>query len=397
MPDSPRAGEHASPAPVVTGTPGSFAHGVLTERHPALIERVRSATAYGAEQLRGLDALLAEVTEDVLRPLPEGEPHAEPWLEWGRPHWGGSWLAAPFLWAESYFYRRLLAALGYFRPGPWRGVDPFEPFKTADLTGEGVTEELASLDALDGMPPAERDTAVLHASLWGNRADLGFRLSVGDEGLGAKVPGLIADDAAEFWSALDRRPGGAVHLVADNAGPELLPDLVLADHLLAGGRAGRVTLHVKPYPYFVSDATPADALACLRRMAAAPGARARATADRLRSAVGDGRLRLLAHPFAVAPYGYAEAPDELRAEWGGAALTVMKGDLNYRRLVGDRHWPADLPFREATAYFPGPVAALRTCKSDVVTGITATDLTRLDAVEPGWRTAGTHALVQVRG
>ncbi|MFG2500802.1 hypothetical protein ACGFSB_21625 [Streptomyces sp. NPDC048441] len=30
-----------------------------------------------------------------------------------------------FPWAESFFYRKLLAALGYFSPGAWQGIDRF--------------------------------------------------------------------------------------------------------------------------------------------------------------------------------------------------------------------------------------------------------------------------------
>ncbi|MDQ0772488.1 hypothetical protein QF026_000954 [Streptomyces aurantiacus] len=89
-------------------------------------------------------------------------------------------------------------------------------------------------------------------------------------------------------------------------------------------------------------------------------------------------------------------PADLREDFASATLTVMKGDLNYRRLVGDRHWPATTPFSEATAYFPGPVAALRTLKSDVVTGLAPSTLEALDAGAAAWRTSGTHALVQVR-
>jgi hypothetical protein len=75
----------------------------------------------------------------------------------------------------------------------------------------------------------------------------------------------------------------------------------------------------------------------------------------------------------------------------------MKGDLNYRRLIGDRLHPATTPFAEATAYFPGAVAALRTLKSDVVVGLAPATEAALDAAEGGrWRTGGTHALIQAR-
>ncbi|MFI0718261.1 damage-control phosphatase ARMT1 family protein [Streptomyces sp. NPDC021224] len=385
-------------APVVTGEiPGSFAWGVLHERHPALVERVRRATPYPPEQQRALDALLAEIAEGgVVGPLEDGGPGAAIWREWGEGHVGRRWAEVPFLWAESYFYRRLLGALGYFAAGPWQGVDPFAPFKREELAAGKVDEELAALERLPHLPATERDTAVLLSSLWGNRADLGFRMSSGKGGEGREgeaVPGLVADDSAALWEVLDGGPPGTVCLLADNAGPELLPDLVLADHLLGTGRAADVVLHLKAYPYFVSDATVRDVLDCLDRTAAGPGAE---LGRRLRDAIADGRLGLRTHPFSCAPLPYADMPADLRADFAAATLTIMKGDLNYRRLVEDRLWPVTTPFAEVTAGFPGPVAALRTLKSDVVTGLTARTADALDAAGAAWRTSGTYALIQVR-
>ncbi|MGN9815596.1 damage-control phosphatase ARMT1 family protein [Streptomyces sp. SD11] len=386
-------------APVVVGTPGSFARGVLDERHPALIERVRRATPYPPARQRALDALLDEITKGSIEPLDDAEPGADRWRD--EPYYGQRWADVPFLWAESFFYRKLLAALGHFAPGPWLGVDPFAPFKNAELAGSKVDDELSALDRLPGLPPHEQDRTLLLSSLWGNRADLGFQLSAGEGGLGDRVQGLVVDDSDALWEILaTEKPGGPggpgkVCLVADNAGPELLPDLVLADHLLATGRAASVVLHLKPYPYYVSDATTADTLACLDRLTGASG-RAAAVGERLRDAVGDGRLILRSHPFSCAPRPYDRMPADLREDFASATVTVMKGDLNYRRLVGDRHWPATTPFAEATAYFPGPVAALRTLKCDVVTGLAPGTLAELDAGAESWRTSGTHALIQVR-
>lgn len=379
-------------APVIVGTAGSFARSVLDERHPALIGRVRQATPYPPEQQRALDALLAEITEGVIDPLDDGEPGAEAWRD--EPYYGQRWPDVPFLWAESFFYRKLLAALRYFTPGPWQGVDPFAPFKNAELASSKVDDELSALDRLPQLPSEEQDRTLLHSSLWGNRADLGFQLSAGAEGLGDRVPGLVVDDSAELWRILAVARPGMVCLVADNAGPELLPDLVLADHLLTTRRAASVMLHLKPYPYYVSDATTADALACLDRLTAASG-HAADVGKRLRQAMTSGRLILRTHPFFCAPLPYAFMPDDLRRDFSTARLTIMKGDLNYRRLVGDRHWPATIPFAEVTASFPAAVAALRTLKSDVATGLPPHTLEQLDATGEAWRTSGTHALIQV--
>ncbi|MER5431446.1 damage-control phosphatase ARMT1 family protein [Streptomyces sp. NPDC002588] len=396
MPDTP------VPPPVILGTePGSFPHGVLAERHPAIIRQVRDAFPYDPTVHRALDALLASCIEGVIEPLPDDAHDGARWREWGLGTYAGQpWYDVPWLWSESYFYRRLLEAVGYFGPGVWQGIDPFRPFKLAELDAPETGEELAVLDTLSGRPADERARALLHGSLWGNRADLGFRLSDADAEARAAVPGLVADDSEALWSLLPATgttPATAtVCLIADNAGRELIPDLLLAAHLLAHGRAGRVVLHVKPYPYYVSDATPADVVDALRKLTAAEGAAA-GYGRQLWAALADGTLTVRAHPFAAAPLPYDEMPDDLRAEFGSAALTLVKGDLNYRRLVGDRRWPPTTPFAAVTACFPGPVAALRTLKSEVVTGLTEeTEAALVAAEEQRWRTGGTHALIQVR-
>jgi len=88
-------------------------------------------------------------------------------------------------------------------------------------------------------------------------------------------------------------------------------------------------------------------------------------------------------------------PADLASEFKQASLTIFKGDLNYRRLVGDRDWPSATPFPDVASYFPGPVAVLRTLKSDVVTGLNPATIADLDATAQSWRTDGSHGLVQV--
>ncbi|GGZ26609.1 damage-control phosphatase ARMT1 family protein [Streptomyces poonensis] len=388
MPDTADVPE----APVITSSdPESFPHSVLAERHPALIRRVRDAFPYGPAQHRALDALLKSATEGVIEAL-DGDAW---WEAWGVDEYAGrTWFEVPFLWSESYFYRRLLHAVGHFgsRPwsAPWQGVDPFRPFKLAELAGPEAREEISALDRLAALPLEEQRTALLHGSLWGNRADLGFRIQKDDDE--ASAAELVADDSDALWQLLTG--AGTLVLVADNAGRELVPDLLLVDHLLSHGHIERAVLHVKPYPYYVSDATTADVVDAVRHLTDAGTDHGR----RLWSAMADGRIDLRAHPFSCGPLPYADMPDDLRAEFAAADVTVLKGDLNYRRLVGDRMWPPTTPFADVTAYFPGPVAALRTLKSDVITGLAPETEARLVAAEGQWRwrTSGTHALIQVR-
>ncbi|MGW1559809.1 damage-control phosphatase ARMT1 family protein [Streptomyces sp. NPDC002144] len=392
MPDTPSA------PPVILGNePGSFPYGVLAERHPAIIRQVREAFPYDPARHRALDALLESCTKGVVEPLPPDAHDRDRWTRWGLDAYvGHSWFDLPWLWSESYFYRQLLDAVGYFTEGPWQGIDPFRPSKLAELDAPETTEELTALDRLADLPPAEQAQALLHGSLWGNRADLGFRLSDASAGAKEAAPGLVADDSDLLWSLLPPSGAATLSLIADNAGRELIPDLLLIAHLLRSGQVRRAFLHVKPYPYYVSDATTTDVLDALRRLTGAEGAAA-AYGGVLWAAMTDGRLVLRAHPFAAAPLPFAELPADLRDDLAPSVLTIVKGDLNYRRLVGDRRWPPTTPFAGVTTHFPTPVAALRTLKSDVITGLAAETESALVAAEgQRWRTGGTHALIQVR-
>jgi Damage-control phosphatase ARMT1-like domain len=373
--------------PTIRAEPGSFARSVLERRHPAIIEQVRASHPYGPEQLARLDALLDDGRHGAveLPPPDEGRwPDRAAWAVWLEPSLGRSFFEVPFLVAEAWFYRRLLDAVAFVEPGPWRGVDPFAPMKVTEL------RELPAMPA----PPDRLDrAALLQTSVWGNQADLGFQLVAGDGARrGDADDPLIVDDTAQFWQLLDAG-GLAVAWVCDNAGRELVADLLLVERLLADGLASSVTLHLKPLPYFVSDATARDLVDCLDALARAGAADA---VSRMRANAATGRLRLAADPFWCAPLELRDATAGLAAELGAADLVVVKGDLNYRKLVGDAAWPAPTAFADAVQ-LPGPVTALRVLKSDVLVGVDEGTVAALDATVPGWRTNGSHALVQVRG
>lgn len=341
-----------------------------------------------------LDQLLVTIG-GTIPPLPTGSQNLATWQEWAAPYLGRAWIDVPFLWAESYFYRLLLEATGYFGSGPWAGIDPFAPQKNAELNTPDLARDLRDLDRLVAAPDQASLSAALAASLWGNRADLGFRMSDPRAQGKDQVDDLVADDSAQLWSLLDASAPGRVHLIADNAGRELVADLVLIDRLLATERAAMVALHLKPCPCYVSDATTADLLQVLRHLETA-GDTASGVAARLTAAIGDGRLQVHAHSFWCSPLTFHELPNDLATELAEATVVIIKGDLNYRRLVGDAHWTPTTSFQNLTSYFPAPLAALRTLKSDVAVGVDPDRLTRLETSAPGWRTDGTHAVIHVR-
>jgi len=86
----------------------------------------------------------------------------------------------------------------------------------------------------------------------------------------------------------------------------------------------------------------------------------------------------------------------LAGVFAGSLLVILKGDLNYRRAVGDALWTTPTSWAEATAYFPAPLLTLRTLKSDALVGIPADHAELLTAQDPHWRTNGKRGVIQLK-
>ena len=381
-----------------TSEPGSFAHNTLRVRVPAILQETISLNAFPPEIRRDLEELHAELVCGVIRPLREDATDRAFWEEVSAACYGHSWLDAPWYWAEAYFYRRVLEATRYFQPGPWQGLDPYAAKKQAEWAPDAAPRLVNTL--LESLPterPA-RCERLFHASLWGNRADLSYAVAAHLDG--ASDPhqhrsNLLADDTPAVWRFLSSRPRLRVTLLADNAGTELLTDLALADFLLAESLAGEVHLHLKPQPFFVSDAMPGDLLAGLAALAHG-GPAAQALGGRLRGCLASGRLRLVTHWHAVTSLFYSQMPHDLRRDLAAADLVIVKGDANYRRLVGDAHWPPATRFEHAVGYFPAALVALLTLKSELIVGLQPGDTERLAAEDPAWLVNGQRGVIQAR-
>ena len=185
-------------------------------------------------------------------------------------------------------------------------------------------------------------------------------------------------------------------LVLDNCGLEFVCDLALVDALLRLSSHRTVTLLAKDAPVFISDVCEHDVETTLGWMAAR-GPAAAELAERLRGFCAEGRLVVRSHPFFTSPLPWWRMPDDVRAIVDKHAVTIMKGDANYRRLLGDLHWPFDRPFADVAAPFPGAVCALRTLKSGVCCGVSAAEQDRARATDPSWCTSGKFGVIQFKG
>jgi uncharacterized protein with ATP-grasp and redox domains len=377
----------------MTSEIGSFARRTIVERKPQIIGQVIRDNDYPDEILRGLDAFRQEIARHPLQPLPGRAADVAFWNREAAAYLGRTWLELPWYFAESYFYRRLLEAVRYFLPGPWLRRDPFGPQKRIQES-EAVSSLALDLEALSGVGQDTAFEALLHSCLWGNRADLSNftvqETARGGLAVSQERRNLLVDHTelvADLLSAgLDR-----VDFVNDNTGRELLSDLVLADFLLHQGWVGQITFHLKDRPFFVSDAMPED----VQEMLVLLGTEA--LGHHLTEHLAAGRLRLKSDPFWTSCLMLRQMPAALAADLAQANLIILKGDVNYRRLLEDRHWPHTEPIEKIADYLPTLFLVLRTLKGEIMVGLGLGQAEALAAEDPTWLINGKRGIIHLVG
>ena len=117
---------------------------------------------------------------------------------------------------------------------------------------------------------------------------------------------------------------------------------------------------LKPQPFYVSDAMPQDIERTLTAFDTANEETherdlTRKLAERLHAHLKSKRLELRVHWFYPTSLHFYEMPDDLLKLFSAADFTILKGDVNYRRLIGDAHWKPTIAFNYTTRYFPTPL------------------------------------------
>ncbi|KAJ2007521.1 Hairy/enhancer-of-split with YRPW motif protein 2 [Coemansia thaxteri] len=375
------------------------------------------------------------VTDKILTPLEEdGVGDVPAWNRWLELYFSAvTWYSAPFLAWETYMYRRVAAI--FKRSQHWSRFDYFAAKKEATFRAsmEAVARMCSRVDLLtrDSIVNASSPTRLrvafaemLQASLWGNQTDLSMfpNLSSGAlEEMQARISSgensskVVANDTERIWDIVSRLDGGRVDIVLDNAGFELLQDVLLAHWLVLVGIAKKIVFHTKRVPWYVSDVTNEDfrwlvnvaqtpSLIGAKKLTAADEATLKRLGDQWSEFLANGTWELKDELFWTGPYGFRYLPSEGKDVWDNeltrADLVIFKGDLNYRKLVYDLEWPISTPFVDALgAIATDPrapaIVALRTSKCDTITGIDSTKAEELFAKQKDWMYSGEYGVIQL--
>jgi uncharacterized protein with ATP-grasp and redox domains len=334
---------------------GTFAHKTCTVRWPATVRSLAvDVPAFAAPLLELAD----EVEQGVLPALTVLE--ADDALRFAEltSCVGQPWTSLPWYVGESFLYARIRSVLGWQQTR----VDPFAAAKAREEATLPVDDDVAFLPAL------------LRRCLWGNRGDLSLpsARAFRDE----RDADLVIDDSDEAVALLQRAK--QVGIVLDNAGLELWRDLQLARALSDAGT--EVVLFAKDRPFFVSDALPDDVERLQQRLTRQP------------------RVRVEAPPFFTGP-GFLQrgaVPDDVWQAFAACDVVVLKGDCNYRRLVGDVPWRADDRSTLGDhCDLAAPVIAVRTLKAEVLVGADPVRCADVAAQSADWLVSGRFGIISV--
>ncbi|XP_076815430.1 damage-control phosphatase ARMT1-like isoform X2 [Clavelina lepadiformis] len=426
-----------NPSPLSAKHESSFAYGTVKDRMPRILTKVidvchkqiqSSKECFGEDGRKDaidvvgkLSQLRSEImTDKPLFALDDQLKDKEAWnkrLQQYSNDSPASWFTAPWLYVECFMYRRIAGVLNsstYLKT-----FDPFAEQKQQSLMQSmTAVENLATFLHSVKQSVKVNDTAMLkqffvdflQVSLWGNKCDLS--ISAGEENsqnvsephknLEALKKFILIDYSNDVWNLIlkqkKRKDQVRIDVVLDNAGFELFTDLVLCEFLLFFNLADVIIIHPKCIPWFVSDVNASDLNWMLSYLSSCSFEEVSQLSTKLQERFKDGSMLLMKNDFWTLPDPFClmnESSSELYKYFSSSDLVLFKGDLNYRKLVGDLDWPHDTSFKMALRHFsPTSLCSLRTLKADVVVGLKPGQAKLLAKECKEWMVNGQYAVIE---
>ncbi|XP_063390266.1 damage-control phosphatase ARMT1-like isoform X1 [Cydia fagiglandana] len=214
-------------------------------------------------------------------------------------------------------------------------------------------------------------------------------------------------------------------IVCDNAGFELFADLCLATWLIEQNIVDKIRFYVKKIPWFVSDVTPKDFTELIQmccnaqysRTAPPPppkkplaegeapppdtnvsSAELQQLGNKFQQYYNDGVFVVSCEDFWTSPHVFKDMKKYdywLYRKLQYAVAVLFKGDLNYRKLLGEKNVPPTTPLLQALQGFqPAPLIACRTVKCDLICGLKKGKAEQIFKIDPKWMQTGDYGVIQ---
>ncbi|XP_053974631.1 damage-control phosphatase ARMT1-like isoform X2 [Hylaeus anthracinus] len=406
----------------------SFAYITIKDRLPIILTKIidtlsrdkdNIARKYGenaTEEIKQLVGFISKlkneiVTNKTLKPLqllPNVTGNdAEEWnrylikrsaIEGGTP----TWFNTDWLYCECYMYRTLAQEIALKQQKEGAFINSLACIVALCSYTMKFVQRSESLSEVE---IKEELSKFIQLNLWGNKCDLS--LSAGAEVsqsynpieiLQSMYKDILVDQTEFVWNLLKKRETNVkIDMILDNAGYELFTDLCLAVFLIACKFAVKIRFYVKLYPWYVSDTTKNDFNWTLDYMMNSPNKDLQELAKLASNHLKNNVWTIEEESYWTGPYDFAAMKEQdkvLYAKLSEAKLAIFKGDLNYRKLLGDINWEYTTEFNQVLRGFqPTHILSLRTVKSDVCVGLPSGMADELFKKDENWMFTGQYGLI----
>ncbi|KAI6189983.1 Sugar phosphate phosphatase [Aphelenchoides bicaudatus] len=414
----------------------SFAYSSITDRWPKIITKIidqmhqhhkESVNKFGTEGdadvkhiIHNLSRMRYLITTDKpIEPFESDLPNTDKWnsdLKKFQDQLGEkntTWYKVPWLFTECWMYRWIWQF--YQETKHFKEYDPFQIEKEKGYF-DSKAHLIALATELSELVKKQLDkdtlkTAIsrhIQVCLWGNKADLS--LSGGDPHFMSDTlfkelhdlrKNILVDHidlVRDYLIGLDGQQ--TVAIVLDNSGLEVFTDFCLAHLLVSQGLVSKVVFHGKAFPWYVSDVTFQDFQWILNTTASSDDKYVAELGKAWKSYVDSGKFVWKSDDFYTFGLPYAEMPQrspKLYKELRECALTIFKGDLNGRKLIGDLDWPETTPFKTSLRGFDINLVLFRTLKAETLSGLSEETYKKMvEKFEENkeWQVSSDYAIVQ---
>lgn len=325
-----------------------------------------------------------------------------------------TYFTSTWLYTECYMYRRLKSI--FEQTVFMKNFDYFGKQKQNALTSSyesmiNVTEHVNEITTKDDLTEDKLGgicQKLIKLCLWGNRCDLS--ISQGKE-IKTNVDPFIAlesldhcilvDKTNEIWECMKQgrtNESTIIDFIQDNSGYEMFTDLLLADFLLQNNFAKTIRFHVKAIPWFISDVTPPDFDWTIETLKTHGNIALAGLGQRCAAYIQSGRfIRCDVDYFWTGPHEFYRMESlrrDLYEKLQESHLLIFKGDLNYRKLLGDFNWAFTSSFEEVLrGFMPTNLCSLRTVKADLICELKDGVADEMSKVDPMWMETGQYGVI----
>ncbi|KAH8403041.1 hypothetical protein KR222_003610, partial [Zaprionus bogoriensis] len=322
-----------------------------------------------------------------------------------------SYFRASWLHSECYLYRRLYS---FFENSKYlRNFDYFGDLKREDLKTSSRAISCLAEATRNLSKDFDSFSKLMRINMWCGRFELQLNAYVFDTphenpsiDILAKVADLdkrlLVDDTVNVWNCLMRAKGQKkiiLDYICDNGGFEIFTDLLFIEYALDNGLVTQVRLHVKAIPWYISDIMDHDVEWTISYLMQFPNSTVSSLGHKLKYLMDAKRIIIAPSSyFWTGPQSFFVMCDSnlgLYRYISEAQLAIFKGDLNYRKLLGDYIWDPTEDFITCLRGFrPTNICAMRNVKCEVICGLPEGTADHLLRVDPTWMISGTYGVIQ---